>query len=139
MTFYTGFPDLLEGLPFIDAVRGYDERPDDCLDLGYEEYIPPRRHIAKIFGDKLGLRVRDVKPSCSVNADTISRFHSEWQDLRKPRIIVNRRAGPWTPNKEWPDEYWENLLDRFTARFSVVEIARQFMDPAPGVTSNTVT
>ena len=38
------------------------------------------------------------------------------------RPLAARRAGPWTPNKDWPDEYWGDLLDRLTARFSVIEI-----------------
>ena len=128
VTFYTNFPGLLKGLPFIDAVRGYDERPGDCLNLEYEDLIPPRRHIAKILGDKLGLRVRDVRPSCAVNPEIVSRFLAEWRDMRRPRIIVNRRAGPWTPNKDWPDEYWGDLLDRLTARFSVIEIGASAQD-----------
>ena len=127
-TFYTNFPGLLKGLPFIYAVRGYDELPGDCLSLEYEDLIPPRRHIAKILGDKLGLRIRDVRPSCAVNLEIVSRFLAEWRDMRRPRIIVNRRAGPWTPNKDWPDEYWGDLLDRLTARFSVIEIGASAQD-----------
>ncbi len=122
VTFYTYIPDLLRGLPFVDAVRNFDERPGDLIDLGYEDLIPPHRHIAAIMGDKLGLRIRDVRPSCVVNPEIVSRFLAEWRDLRRPRIMVSRRAGPCTPNKDWPDEHWRNLLDRLTNRFSVIEI-----------------
>jgi len=127
VTFYTYIPGLLRGLPFIDAVRGFDERPGDCIILGYENLIPPHRHIAEIIGDNLGLRVRDVRPSCAVNPELVSRFLAEWRDMRRPRIIVNRRAGA-TPNKDWPDEYWGDLLDRLTGRFSVIEIGASAQD-----------
>ena len=122
VTFYTNFPGLLMGLPFIGAVRGFDERPRDYVHLGYYDSVPPRRHLAEMIGDNLGLQVRDVRPSCAVNPEIVSRFLAEWRDMRRPRIIVSRRAGPWTPNKDWPDEYWGDLLDRLTARFSVIEI-----------------
>ena len=92
------------------------------MGLSYEDLFPLRRHIAEILEDKLGLRVRDVRPSCVVSPEIVSRFLAEWRHMRRPRIIVNRRAGPWTPNKDWPHEYWEDLLDRLTARFSVIEI-----------------
>ena len=122
VTFYTYIPGLLKGLPYVDEVRSYDERPGDFIELGYEDMIPPHRHIAAILGDKLGLRVRDVRPSCVANPEVVSRFHAEWRDLRRPRVLVNRRAGPCTPNKDWPEEYWRILLDRLSSRFSVIEI-----------------
>ena len=122
VTFYTDFAALLRGLPFVDELREFRERPEGCIGLEYEAYVPPRRHIAEILGDKIGVRVRDVRPSCAVNPEIVSRFHSEWRDTRRPRIIVNRFASSWTPNKDWPDAYWGELLDRLSARCSVIEI-----------------
>ena len=49
--------------------------------------------------------------------------------MRRPRIIVNRRAGPWTPNKDWPEDYWEDLLDRMAGQFSVIEIGASPQHP----------
>jgi len=128
VTFYTDFAGLLSGLPFIDAVRGYTERPGGCINLSYEDYIPPRRHIAEIMGDKIGVRVRDLRPSCAVNREIVSRFLADWRDMPRPHIIVNRFTSSWTPNKDWPDEYWGDLLDRLTARFSVIEIGATAQD-----------
>jgi ADP-heptose:LPS heptosyltransferase len=122
VTLYTDFPGLLEGLSFVDAIRRYDERPIGCIHLAYEDMIPPRRHISKVIGDTLGLRVTDVRPRCAVNRDIVSRLRSDWRDLPEPRILVSRRAGPWTPNKDWPDDYWEELLDRLCARCTVIEV-----------------
>ena len=121
---YTEFAGLVEGLPFVDCVRPWSgpERPDGSFWLIYERSLPPSRHIARIIGDLLGIRVRDVRPSCAVREDLVERFRRDWDGCPRPVILVNRRAGSWTPNKEWPDEYWDDLLARLAARATVVEV-----------------
>jgi ADP-heptose:LPS heptosyltransferase len=122
LTFYTDFPALVEGLPFMDSVRPAAERPARGILLNYENSLPPRRHIAQIIGDYLGVNVRDVRPSCTVRPDLVERIRLDWSGRPRPWIVVIRRAGPWTPNKDWPDIYWEALLDRLLASMTVVEI-----------------
>ena len=122
VTFYTNFPLLLDGLPFIDQVCPMAEKPADAIYLCYEESRPPRRHIACIFGDHLGLTVRDVRPSCTVRHELVERFRHDWGGLPSPRIVVNRQAGPFTPNKDWPDAYWDDLVARLTAHSTVIEV-----------------
>ena len=122
VTFYTDFPSVVDGLPFIDQVRPTAERPVNAIYLAYEDSLPPRRHIACIFGYHLGLTVRDVRPSCTVRQELVERFHHDWNGLPRPLIVVNRRAGPWTPNKDWPDTYWDDLVARLTARSTVIEV-----------------
>lgn len=130
VTFYTNFPLLLDGLPFIDQVRPMADEPADAIYLRYEESLPPRRHIACILGDHLGLMVRDVRPSCIVRHELVERFHHDWSGLPRPWIVVNRQAGPWTPNKDWPDAYWDDVVARFTAHFTVIEVG---ISPTNGV------
>jgi ADP-heptose:LPS heptosyltransferase len=122
VTFYTDFPDLIAALPFIDQVRPAWESPRDAIWLNYERNLPPRRHIARIFGDHLGLHVPDVRPSCVVDPVLRNRFREAWKDLPRPWIIVNRRAGGWTPNKDWPDELWSELIDRMASWGTVLEV-----------------
>ena len=122
LTFYTDFPALVEGLPFMDSVRPAAERPARGILLNYENSLPPRRHIAQIIGDYLGVNVRDVRPSCTVRPDLVERVRLDWSGRPRPWIVVIRRAGPWTPNKDWPEIYWEALLDRLLASMTVVEI-----------------
>ncbi len=128
---YTQFRVLVQGLPFIDRVRPTDERPDDAIWLSYELSIPPRRHIARIIGDKLGLHVRDVRPACAVRPDLVERFRRDWSGLPRPLIAVNRRASSFTPNKDWPGELWAELIERISARGTVVELGVDRTDPPP--------
>ena len=68
VTFYTHFANLVRGLPFIDEVRPMDAFPTSrSIFLRHENLIPVRRHIAEIFGDMLGVDVRDHWPSCIVD------------------------------------------------------------------------
>jgi len=125
LTFYTDIPVVIEGLPFIDRVRPSCERPDDVIWLRYERSLPPRRHIARIIGDWIGLDVRDVRPSCAVREELVERYRRDWSGLPRPLVVVNRSASDWTPNKEWPDEYWDALEARLAARATVIDIGAQ--------------
>ena len=122
VTFYTDFPVLVDGLPFIDHIRPMGEEPLDAIKLSYEQSIPPRRHITRILGDRLGLAVRDVRPSCMVRPELVERFQRDWSGLPRPLIVITRAAGAWTPNKDWPDEYWQLLVQRLAARATVIDV-----------------
>ena len=124
ITVYTDYRDLVAGLPFINHIRP-SERPQNGLFLGYERSLPPCRHIARIIGDQLGVAVRDVQPSCAVRADLVERYRRDWAGRPRPLVLVNRRAGPFTPNKDWPDEHWDDLVARLAARATVIEVNRQ--------------
>ena len=130
VSFYTDFPDLLEGLPFIDRVRPMVEQPEDYVWLNYEWSLPPHRHIARIIGDLLGLDVRDVRPSCAVRPDLVERFRNEWSDLPRPHVVVTRRASSYTPNKDWPDPYWDALVARLAARATVIDVGGPATEPS---------
>lgn len=122
ITFYTKYDSLVNGLPFIDEVKDYADCPFDAVHLRYEEIIPPHRHIAKIFGDKLGISVTDVFPSCVLNEEMSAIMKRSWQSYPRPFVVVNRRASTWTPNKDWPDDNWDELIDRILKFGSVIEI-----------------
>jgi ADP-heptose:LPS heptosyltransferase len=122
LTFYTESTSLLEGLSFIDEVRSYDEAPPGIIDLRYEESIPPWRHLARIIGDTIGVDVRDVRPACVVKAELKEDFLRTWGELPRPWVVVNRHASGWTPNKDWPAEHWEVLVDRLQTWATVLEI-----------------
>jgi ADP-heptose:LPS heptosyltransferase len=122
VTFYTDYQDLVAGLPFVDRVCPFAENPDCTIRPNYEKSVPPRRHIARIMGDHLGLAVRDVRPSCIVDSAERDRFREKWKDLPHPWVIVNRRASAWTPNKDWPNELWDELIDRLVSWGTVIEV-----------------
>jgi hypothetical protein len=134
VTFYTEPTSLLDGLPFIDAVRPVAEAPEEFLWLGYEDIKSPRRHLARVIGDTLGLDVRDVRPSCVVDRELREGFLRAWEGLPRPWIVVNRHASQWTPNKDWPSRHWDELTERLLGWATVVEVgttsdpgARQFV------------
>jgi ADP-heptose:LPS heptosyltransferase len=123
--FHTKYPSLVEGLPYIDEVVYCEVRPDNAIRLAYEDVIPPRRHIARIMGDCLGVRVTDVRPDCSVCSELVQTMARRWDGLPRPRVVINRCAGPWTPNKDWPDTYWNHLVDQLMEWATVIEIGSQ--------------
>jgi ADP-heptose:LPS heptosyltransferase len=128
--FYTDFAPLVRGLPYIDEVLPWSVRPKDTILLRYEEVIPPRAHIARILGDQLGVNVRDVCPDCVIQDNLVAGFQHAWRDWPRPYITVNRRAGDWTPNKDWPDQRWSQLICALARSATVIEIGKP--DPCAG-------
>ena len=113
VTFYTHFANLVRGLPFIDEVLPVDVAPTGkAILLRYENLIPVRRHIAGIFGEILGVDIRNTRPSCVLDPRLHDHYRQEFRELPRPWIIVNRKAATWSPNKNWPDEHWRELIGR---------------------------
>ena len=123
--FYTDYPTLVRGLPYIDEVLAFNERPKDVILLQYEDAIPPRVHIAKIMGDNLGVNVSNVRPDCVIDLGLVKMFRESWRSLPRPHIVVQRRASQWTPNKDWPEKYWIELIENLSRRASVIEIGNE--------------
>jgi Glycosyltransferase family 9 (heptosyltransferase) len=119
---HTEFPSLISGLPYIDEAISPVSCPPRAIRLLYEDVIPPRRHIAEIFGDCLGVYVSDIRPDCVVDAELKDSFITSWRNRPRPHIVLNRRAGPWTPNKDWPDDSWQILIGRLQTWATVIEI-----------------
>jgi ADP-heptose:LPS heptosyltransferase len=118
--FHTLMPELVECLPFIDCVSRTDDLPAEAIRLRYEEILPPSRHIASIFGDQLGVKVDDFRPA--INPNLICQNENLLATKRVPRIVINRHASSWTPNKDWMTDYWVDLINRLVGEFEVVDI-----------------
>jgi len=139
VTFYTHFANLVRGLPFIDEVRPVDAAPTwRSIRLRYENLVPVRRHIAGIFGEILGVDVRSNRPSCVLDPRLLDHYGHEFRDLPRPWIILNRKAGPWSPNKNWPDAYWQELIGRLLRWASVIETGKGVIVERPGEEGNYV-
>jgi ADP-heptose:LPS heptosyltransferase len=119
--FYTDLPSIVRGLPYIDEVLPTAGAPP-YISLEYESAVPSRLHLAQMIGESLGLSVRDVRPDCAIDYDLVERFHAEWRMLPRPHIVVSRHASRWTPNKEWPDGRWTELIHRLAQAATVIEI-----------------
>lgn len=120
--FFTNYPEIVRGLSYIDSVRPYEERPWDGIEFSYENSLPPNRHIAKIFGDQLNIDVSNVFPDCVFSNSQIRQIRQQFDHFARPWIVVNRKAGPWTPNKDWSDESWDNLIPSLLNMGTVFEI-----------------
>jgi ADP-heptose:LPS heptosyltransferase len=120
--FYTRYPMLLRGLPYIDEVHRYGDRPEGMLRLRYEDALPENTHFAKLLGRALDIDVVDPRPDCFIDAERIARYQRLWRTLPRPHIVVQRRASRWTPNKDWPDSHWVPLIESLLKSGSVIEI-----------------
>ncbi len=129
---YTDFAELVRGLPYLDEVRPSAECPPGATLLTYEECVPPTRHVARLIGELLGVTVTDLRPDCVVDPATDARWAARLGGLRRPVLVVHRRAAAWTPNKDWPAAAWSALLPELCRLGSVVEIGTAAPDdPGP--------
>jgi ADP-heptose:LPS heptosyltransferase len=119
--FFTRYESVLRGLSYVDEVLPYDGSPSQKIYPQYEDAIPPRAHLAKVIGDSLGVTVRDVRPDCIISMKLVEQFLNAWRSLPRPRVIIARRSGPHTPNKDWPDQYWLELVERLLRHVSVID------------------
>ena len=125
---YTNHPELISGLGIVDEVLlPSHAMPDETIFLYYEDIHRPTRHLARIIGDKLGLNVKDVRPSCMVNDHHRQEALSRLSLLPKPWITVSRYSSDYTPNKQWPEEYWDSLVASLLSWATVIELG---IDPA---------
>jgi len=136
---YTHFASLVRGLPFIDEVRPVDAAPArKSIRLRYENLVPVRRHIAGIFGEILGVDIRDNRPSCVLDPRLLEQYRHEFRDLPRPWIILNRQAGPWSPNKNWPNPHWQELIGRLLRWATVIETGKGVVVEGPGAAGHYV-
>ena len=126
--FYTKFPGLVAGLPYIDEVHPYEARPDSAIFAEYTDIMPWSAHIARIIGDRLGVRVEDTQPDCVVDERLVARTRDAWRQLPRPWVLVLRRASRFTPNKDWPAASWRDLVRRLGRSGTVIEIGNRYDD-----------
>ncbi len=120
--FYTDFPDLVRGLPYIDEVHAFADRPPGAVFVEYTNNVPSPVHIARLMGDRMGVGVTDTRPDCVVDPGAVAAFRQAWLHLPRPWIVVLRRASRFTPNKDWPEACWTSLVADLCRLGSVIEI-----------------
>lgn len=130
--FYTSYPSLLQGLPYVHEIHPWSEAPANSLNLQYEDAVPGEAHLARIIGDGLGLKISDTTPDCAVNATLVESWREAWSSLPRPHILILRRAGNWTPNKNWQDRSWVALTDSLSQFGTIIEVgAVEEKTPSP--------
>jgi ADP-heptose:LPS heptosyltransferase len=121
--FYTSLPELIRGLPYIDEVLPFPQKfesNNSIIRMIYEDSTPLNTHIARYFGNSIGLNIKNVKPDCMVNHDLINHYKLQWG--KEKTIVVLLRASQFTPNKNWPLEYWDELIEKISKKYLIILI-----------------
>jgi len=125
ITFITHYHAFLAGHPLLDRVLSPEAARRAgvrrIISLRYEVFIPLRLHVIDYLAGCVGLTdiARDIP---------LPDLTGELGDLRallpvdRPRIVICRNAGPFTPNKDWPNERWDALIGRLVPHATVVEL-----------------
>lgn len=127
--FYTRYPALVRGLPYIDEALDPRAAPRQAIPLGYEDCLPARRHLAAVIADMIGLDLADTLPDCVIRPDLVAQFRADWG--AGPHLVISRRASRWTPNKDWPMARWNSLVERLGRTHSIIEIGEAPEPPTP--------
>ena len=122
LLFYTDFPDLVRGLPYIDEVLAFSQRPRDAIFVEYTNLMPSPAHISTLMGDRLGVAVTDTRPDCVIDPVLADGYRRDWRDLPRPWVVILRRASRFTPNKDWPDASWDAVVAELGRCATVIEI-----------------
>jgi ADP-heptose:LPS heptosyltransferase len=121
INFYTDYAPILAATDLCDHVGRSEEAPANVIWVTYEHAIPPRRHIAKILGDCLGVNVMNVRPTCPLNSRLLTQFLDDWSRFDRHVVMINRKAAN-TPNKDWDNDAWTRLIKRLLEEYLLVEI-----------------
>lgn len=132
------YVELLRDHPLLDRVLTEEEAASAGLRaivaLRYEAFIPLRLHVIDYFAGCVGLR--EIPHEIP-----LPNFTGELGPLApllpagRPRVMVCRQAGPFTPNKDWPAERWTALLAALPANATVIELGAQAATAQPEKTS----
>lgn len=132
ITFFTRRPDFFRHLPYLDAVEAAEAEKSSsawCLGYGHGRKVPRERPIISLMGECAGLvmRTTQIDPP---RVDVSKEFGARIAAIPSPRIVVQPRASEWTPNKNWPLDYWLQLVKLLTEKFSVIEVGMERTLPA---------
>lgn len=124
ITFYADYPEILKGLPFIHEVCPLKQAPPHALRFRYWHLIPPPRHIARLFAEQIGIHLQDVRPHCVVDEAVLQQLRTKIPE-GLPVITIQRQASSHTPNKNWPDAYWDELISLLQPDYIIIEIGQE--------------
>lgn len=133
ITFVTNYHALLRGHPLLDRVLSEEEARAanlrDVIALRYEVFVPLRLHMIDYLAGCVGLTGID-------RSIPLPDFTSELGDLLthlphpRPWIMICRNAGPFSPNKDWPAERWDALVERLTREATVIDLGTAASQPS---------
>jgi glycosyltransferase involved in cell wall biosynthesis/ADP-heptose:LPS heptosyltransferase len=123
ITFAARHMELFRGNPFIEKLAPLSSPSEaKAVGLGYNHLTPPKRPLATMMAECAGLSIRPshlTPPDVNSVSDS---FRKSVDSIGHPRIVVQPVAGNWTPNKQWPTERWNELIERLSQRCNVIEV-----------------
>ncbi|MBM3851867.1 MAG: glycosyltransferase family 9 protein, partial [Verrucomicrobia bacterium] len=80
-----------------------------------------RRHVIDYFAGCVGLP--GIAPQIPLPDYTGELGElAECVPPARPRVVICRNAGPFTPNKDWPADRWDDLIQRLSDWATVIEL-----------------
>jgi ADP-heptose:LPS heptosyltransferase len=132
----SGLPQIFDRNPDVDQVS---EEPKEGLP-GLGKYLMRYEHKFPWNGKHIlehCKAVVDIRDTIELRAYIYPSLEDHlWaeafvQTLGVSPILINRVAGPRTDKKNWPDDYWEQLLPSLLDLAPVVEIGSQYAKSLP--------
>ena len=126
LTFVSRHAEFFQANPNLNAVEPYSiDAVRDAIQLTYAPVPPaPPRPLITLMAECVGLALQtdridvpEVAPAPGVR--------EKINALSRPLIVIQPQASQWTPNKQWPIEFWNELIRMLTAEFEVVEVGKE--------------
>jgi ADP-heptose:LPS heptosyltransferase len=122
----TGLPSVFSGNPDIDRVTPEPEVPVPGLGrylIRYEHKFPWNRHLLHYCME--GVDIYDAIELKTYIYPTSNDL--EWAEKiisgkNRPIVIINRKAGPRTDKKNWPEVYWDKLIEKLVQSYYIIEV-----------------
>ena len=126
VTFHCRHPELFAGNPHIDRLEKM-ERDDYPVGHGliYRNAKPPPRPLMAMMAECVGLRMEReefVRPEIAGVSDVV---RETLDGVSGGFVVVQPRAGHWTPNKQWPLVKWERVIRDLATDLDVIEIGEK--------------
>lgn len=124
---YSEFPDLLAGFQEIDDIIDSNDNSSEEYDIDLRGYLSDRPHNHEPFKhlyihminhaerqlvDGLsGELRRDFLPKINLQDHEMSRAREIVKSVSREKPAIWIQPGTGSPNKDWPREYWEKLIE----------------------------
>ena len=120
ITFLTRRPDYFKCHPSIDEARR-DEPGVAAIKLAYDNVLPPTRPLITLMAECIGIsqQFRRITAPPAIPSETVRKLLTE---LPRPLIVVQLQASDWTVSKNWPTEYWQEIVPKLTRRGTIIEV-----------------
>jgi ADP-heptose:LPS heptosyltransferase len=128
LTFLSRRPEFFRHLPYLDAVELFTPAArSTALFLSYsadDNVVPPPRPLISLMAESVGLVMHATQldqPHLGVATELRARVAA----IPGPRVVVQPLASSWSPNKNWPANYWVELIKMLTEKYSVIEVGTE--------------